>query len=168
MKFTLKLMTSARRLRIGAVVALILLIPLCSYAMVAGLAGLSQPAMPASPSSAAELLAAAITGIPLAIALWHLIQMLSRIEGGELFTSATIAHLGGFALFVLISALISILASPIIALVRLAIDGSDPSQIMMTFDGGDFFALLVSILLFFVVRLLKEAQRIADEHRQFV
>lgn len=168
MNFSPELMTSARRLRIGTTACLTLLILLCLYAAAAGLAGLGQAEASAEPSPAIDQLAAALTGTPLAIALWRLIQMLRRVEGGEIFSSGTIADLGGFALFVLLSALISILASPVIALARLAIGGGDPSQVLLTFNGGDFFALLVSLLLFFIVRLLREAQRIADEHQQFV
>ncbi len=43
-----------------------------------------------------------------------------------------------------------------------------PHRVALDFGASDSLALLVSALLFFVARLLDEAQRLADDHSQIV
>ena len=119
-------------------------------------------------SAYAELAVALLSGIPFIIGLFHLARMLKGIEQGEIFTSRTIAGLKGFAFFVLLSALASILVPPIIAVASALSAAGREVRVALTFDGGDFFVLLVSALLFLLARLLGEAQRIEDENRQIV
>ena len=45
---------------------------------------------------------------------------------------------------------------------------SGAPRIEVTLDGGEALMLLLTGLLFFVARLLAEAQRLADEHSQIV
>src|SRR5690606_38254735 len=93
-----------------------------------------------SPAGRNELIAAALAGLPLAIALWRLIRMLRAIEHGQLFTRTTVTELRGFALFVMISALASILVLPILDIVSAVLSDADTRKVTLTFDGGDFFA----------------------------
>jgi hypothetical protein len=165
---------AARRLRIGALIGLGLVGAVCVYAIVVTLSASASEgpvrfitgAEPLAPW--ADVAVLALTGIPTILALWHLVRMLRDVERGEVFTRATIGELRAFALFVLIGALASMLAPPLLAIATAALDGAERSEVTMTFDSADLFILLVSLLLFFVARLLGEAQRIADEHRQIV
>ncbi|MGK2284526.1 DUF2975 domain-containing protein [Pedomonas sp. V897] len=176
MVFSKDVSVGARRLRIGTALALVVVVGICLYAAIAGLAGLGQPGEvhissasdSGTPANRNELIAAAIAGLPLAIALWRLIRMLRAIERGQLFTGTTVAELRGFALFVMISALASILVLPVLDIATALASDADTRTVTLTFDGGDFFALLVSVLLFFLARLLGEAQRIAEDNEQIV
>lgn len=115
-----------------------------------------------------EMIVLVATGVPFALALWELSRMLGRAERGEIFSQLTIAHLRRFALLVLITATVSICLAPLIAVGGALASGRGLEQVVVSFDGGDIFILLVSALLFFVARLFEEAQRIADENRQIV
>lgn len=165
---------AARRLRIGVLVATALAGALCLLALVVTVAlpgardglAIDVGAEPLAPWAAAVVLA--LTGFPMILALWRLSLMLRNVERGEIFTQGTIGELKAFALFVLIGALTSILAPPLVALASAALDAAPTGKVTIMFDSTDFSVLVVSLLLFFVARLLVEAQRIADEHRQIV
>lgn len=165
---------AARRLRIWTGVGLGVIAAIVLYAAVAGIAGLGQSQdiyiLDADGTSAERvgLISAALAGTPLAVALWRLMRMLKGIERGDIFTASTVHELRSFALFVLISALASIVVQPAIALAAELATGADRVRLNLTFDLNDFFILLVSVLLFFVARLFSEAQRIADENEQIV
>lgn len=174
MVFSSNLARGARRLKISTGIGLSIVTAIVLYATVAGITGLSQSEgffiLDSDGTSAGRtgLIAAALTGSPLAIALWRLMRMLREIERGGVFTATTVRELRGFALFVMFSALASLFVQPIIDLIAALISGADKVRLSMTFDLNDFFILLVSVLLFFVARLFSEAQRIADENEQIV
>ena len=174
MVFSTNFARGARRLKLCTGIGLGIIAAIVLYAAAAGISGLGQSKgiyiLDSDGTSADRvgLISAALTGTPLAIALWRLMRMLRAIERGEIFTSTTVRELRGFALFVMISALASILVQPVIALIAGLASGADRVQLSLTFDLNDFFILLVSVLLFFVARLFSEAQRIADENEQIV
>ena len=161
----------ARRLRSialasAAIVALLMLYAIAS-ALIGSIEGVNVSFSPTG-SPDAELAVALLSGIPFIIGLLHLAGMLKGIEQGEIFTRRTIAGLKSFAFFVLLSALASMLVPPMIAIAGALSAGERGARVALTFDGGDFFVLLVSALLFLLARLLGEAQRIDDENRQIV
>ncbi|HVQ07898.1 MAG TPA: hypothetical protein VMS43_05645 [Allosphingosinicella sp.] len=98
-------------------------------------------------------------GLLLALALLKLVAMLRRIEGGAPFASA---GLRGFARYLFLAVLASVLAPPLIQ----AASGAD--RVNVALGAGAALMLLVTGLLFFVARLLDEAQRLADDHSQIV
>lgn len=164
----------ARRLRFGTGAALAAVLGVTVYAAVAALIGPGQAdevqilGSDGVPAGRAGLIAAALTGLPLSIALWRLMRMLREIERGRIFTAATIRELRGFALFVMLSALASIVVLPAFNIAAALAAGADQTKITLTLDTADFFSVLISVLLFFVARLFGEAQRIADENEQIV
>ena len=174
MVFSSDFARGARRLKLWTGVGLGIVAVIVLYAAVAGIAGIGQSEdfyILGSDGSVAErigLISAALAGTPLAVALWRLRRMLHAIEGGEIFTSTTVRELRGFALFVMISALASILVEPLVVLIAGLAAGADEVKLRLTFELNDFFILLVSVLLFFVSRLFSEAQRLADENAQIV
>ena len=95
----------------------------------------------------------------LAAALLQLAAMLRTVELGEPFAAA--GRLRRFALYLFLAVLSSILLPP---LLMLATSGT----LILSLDSGEFLMLFVTGLLFFVARLLEEAQRLAEEHRQIV
>lgn len=137
-----------------------------TYAGLALVVGATLAGLPTADLPRMILLVA--TGVPFALALWELSRMLGRAEQGEIFSQPTIAHLRRFALFVLATAIVSICLPPIVAIAAALSAGQGLEQVIVSFDGGDLFVLLVSALLFFVARLFEEGQRIADENRQIV
>lgn len=174
MVFSSQFTRGARRLRLGTGLGLAVVAAMALYALAAGLTGFGQPedvqiiGEDGAPADRLEMLSAAITGLPLTIALWRLMRMLREIEQGRIFAAVTVRELRGFALFVMISAVASILVPPIVDLAAAIAAGADKIRLTMTFDTNDFFVLLVSVLLFFVAKLFGEAQRIADENEQIV
>lgn len=137
-----------------------------TYAGVALVVAATLAGLPAADLPGVILLVA--TGVPFALALWELSRMLGRAEQGEIFSQPTIAHLRRFALFVLVTAIISIFLPPIVAIAAALWAAEGLEHVVVSFEGGDVFILLISALLFFVARLFEEAQRIADENRQIV
>ena len=98
-------------------------------------------------------------GVLLAAALLQLVRMLRQVEADALFAAAP---LRGFALFLFLAVLASLLLAP---LLELAFGGR---RLALAVTGGDALMLFVTGLLFFVARLLDEAQRIADDASQIV
>lgn len=98
-------------------------------------------------------------GLLFGAALLKLVAMLRRIEGGAPFAAA---GLRGFARYLFLAVLASELAPPLIG----AAMGS--GRIVLMLGSGSALMLLVTGLLFFVARLLDEAQRLADDHSQIV
>jgi hypothetical protein len=164
---------NARTLRYVAYAGLALVVAATLYGVSGALLG--QGAMEAgtgtpvaASSGAQDAIVLIATGVPFALALWELSRMLDRAEQGEIFSQSTITHLRRFAMFVLVTAIISICLAPILAIGGALVTGQGLEQVTVSFDAGDIFILLVSALLFFVARLFEEAQRIADENRQIV
>ena len=91
--------------------------------------------------------------------------MLRRVEAGAPFAAAP--QLRGFARFLFLSVLASVLLPP---LILLALGTTAPGGATVTFAlaGSDLLMLFVTGLLYFVARLLDEAQRVADDLSQIV
>ena len=99
-------------------------------------------------------------GLLLGLALLRLGAMLRQIEGGAPFAAA---GLRGFARWLFLAILLSWLAPPLLGF---ALNGGH--QLHLSLDSSEALMLLVTGLLFFVARLLAEAERLADEHSQIV
>ncbi|WP_129790926.1 hypothetical protein [Sphingosinicella sp. CPCC 101087] len=114
-------------------------------------------------SPAAVVLVA--TALLLAVALCHLAGMLRKVENGRPFETA--AGLRGFAFYLFLAVLASILLPPVIQL-GLAAGGAGPRSAALSIGGGELLMMLVTGLLFLVARLLDEAQRVDEDARQIV
>jgi hypothetical protein len=102
-------------------------------------------------------------GLLLGLALLRLVAMLRQIEGGAPFAAA---GLRGFARWLFLAVFVSWLAPP---LILLAVgDANGRHALHLSLDSSEALMLLVTGLLFFVARLLAEAERLADEHSQIV
>ena len=102
-------------------------------------------------------------GLLLGLALLRLVAMLRQIEGGAPFAAA---GLRGFARWLFLAVFVSWLAPP---LLQLALgDAAGRHHLHLALDSSAALMLLVTGLLFFVARLLAEAERLADEHSQIV
>ncbi len=107
------------------------------------------------PAVATLLVGAAL----LAAALLQLAAMLRTVERGEPFAAA--GRLRRFALYLFLALLSAILLPPLLMLATAGV-------LVLSLDSGEVLMLFVSGLLFFVARLLEEAQRVAEDHRQIV
>jgi putative transcriptional regulator len=103
-----------------------------------------------------------VVGSLLVIALSYLVAMLRRVEAGAPFAAAR--QLRGFARFLFLSVLASVLLPP---LILLALGTTTPGEQRITFAlaGSDLLTLFVTGLLYFVSRLLDDAQRVADDFK---
>ena len=107
------------------------------------------------PAAIALLVGAAL----LAAALLQLAAMLRTVERGEPFAAAR--RLRSFALYLFLAVLSAILLPPLLMLATAGV-------LVLSLDSGEVLMLFVSGLLFFVARLLEEAQRVAEDHRQII
>ena len=108
----------------------------------------------------------ALVGLLVVLALLRLVRLLKRVEGGAHFTIAR--DLRAFAAFLFSAVLVAVLCP---ALAHIAVSlaaGVRPGPVPITLDLSQLAMLLISGLLFFVARLLDEAERIAEEARQIL
>jgi hypothetical protein len=166
----LQIRASARRLRYVALAAILLfelLVLLAAFVLVTGRRNeftalhIDDSGLP--PWAAAAVLV--LVGLLVGIALFRLARMLSRVETGAPFAAA--GDLRGFAFYLLLAVLASVFAPALLGLGIAAASGA-PHQLALAMGGTELLTLLVSALLFFVARLLDEAQRLADDHSQIV
>lgn len=159
-----KLRRAARRLRLFALFATVVIELLILFAAWVTLSGnaASFPAMeintgglPPVPGAISLLLFGLLVGLGLLRAA----ALLRAVEAGEAFPARA---LRGFALYLFLAVLFTVFAPPLLHL------ASGSRRIVLALDGGQALMLLLTGLLFFVARLLDEAQRLADDHSQIV
>lgn len=95
----------------------------------------------------------------LAAALLQLAAMLRTVERGQPFAAA--GRLRRFALYLFLAVLSTILLPPLLLLATFG-------TLSLSLESGEMLMLFVTGLLFFVARLLEEAQRVADDHAQII
>lgn len=161
---------AARRLRLFTLAGIVLIeaaFLVAAWAVVAGRGRdfghlqVRVDGLPHWPAAAMLLL----IGLLVALALLRLVRMLRKVESGAPFGAAR--DLRGFAFYLFASILASMLAPPLIH-AGLALTGAGGQRVQLAIDNGEALMLLVTGLLFFVARLLDEAQRLADDHSQIV
>jgi hypothetical protein len=159
---------SARRLRLVTLFATALVelgIAFGAWVLLAGRPenmpwlGIEVGGLPRVPAAIVLLL----FGLLLGLALLRLVAMLRQIEGGAPFAAA---GLRGFARYLFLAVFVSWLAPPLIFLAFG--DAAGHHHLHLSLDSSEALMLLVTGLLFFVARLLAEAERLADEHSQIV
>lgn len=152
----------------GVVVLLVttaaaLLTPQGAHSRVTAIIDIREEGMP---HAAAVGVAVVLCGL-LTIGLIHLLRMLRRLESGELFSPRVTQDLRAFTLFALLSAVVSTIGEPAIRLITMLRQGGT-TQLTLGADSGDIWLLLFTALLFLVARLIDEAIRIVDDHKQIV
>jgi hypothetical protein len=166
----LQIRVSARRLRYVALAAIALfelLLLFAAWMLVAGRRGefsavrIHDSGLPPWAAAASLLLVGLLVGI----ALFRLVRMLGRVEAGAPFAAA--GDLRGFAFYLLLAVIASVFAPALLGLALASAAGA-PHRLDLALGSTEFLTLLVSGLLFFVARLLDEAQRLADDHSQIV
>ncbi len=157
----------ARRLRVATVAAIVLVelvILLAVWALLFGRRAdlpalqIQDQGLPPWPAIIGLLLIGLLVGL----ALFRLLRMLGKVESGDLFAAG---DLRGFALFLFLSVLVSIVV-PMVG--PLFADGPGPHRLTVNLSLTEGLMLLISGLLFFVARLLDAAQAIADDASQIV
>ena len=161
---------TARLLRLVTLFAIALVVVVTAFAAWASVAG-----APSFDPVDVRIDASGLTGWPaaivllassglLVIALSYIVAMLRRAETGAPFAAAR--QLRGFARFLFLAVLVSVLLPPFIQL-AFGPTGAD-QRVRFALAGDDLLMLFVTGLLFFVARLLDEAQRVADDFSQIV
>lgn len=157
---------AAGRLRLvtQTLMVLIALVGLAAIAVLAGLIGSDGPMRVTidlgglQPRAAGGVLI--VCGLLLIAAFAELAAMLRAVERGVMFGAAR--RLRGFARYLFLAVLASVALPPLIQL------ASGAGSVSFDLSAGEAIMLLVTALLFFVGRLLDEAQRVADDHAQIV
>lgn len=107
-----------------------------------------------------------VSMVLLIAALIRLTQMLGRIARGELFSAGVVAAFRSFAFWLLLMALIGLIAPPAAQLAQAALGG--PPRIEMRIDFRAVLTVGVTLVLFLIARLLERARGIDEENRAFV
>lgn len=161
---------SARRLRFVALAAIFLfelVLLFAAWVLIAGRRD-EYSALQIHDSGLPPWAAAAtllLVGLLVGLALFRLVRMLSRVEAGAPFAAA--GDLRGFAFYLLLAVAASVFVPPLLQL-GISSASDAPHRLDFALGGTELLTLLVSGLLFFVARLLDEAQRLADDHSQIV
>ena len=136
----------------------------------AGRLGLGIGALRVQASSAAGVASpimavADLTILVVTIALWQLSRMLGAIASGDLFSARVVGAFRSFALWLLIVALVWIVAPIVMALAS----GSGPEhRYEFKFQLRDLMTIGITLILFLVARLLERARAIDEEMREIV
>ena len=101
----------------------------------------------------------------LIVALFQIATMLRAVERGEPFRTG--ASLRGFAFYLFLALLASVLLPPLIQWGQSLAAGT-PMRVDFSLSGEEVLMLFVTGLLFFLGRLLEAAQAVAEEHEQIV
>ena len=155
---------AARRLRLAAlfVTALVeLVILFAAWVTFSGEAG-AYPAFDIHIGEFAPLpgaIALLLFGLLIGLACLRAAALLRAVEAGQVFPARP---LRGFAFWLFVTVLYAVLGPPLLQL------ASGSHRLVLSIGGSEALMLLLTGLLFFVARLLAEAERLADEHSQIV
>jgi hypothetical protein len=119
----------------------------------------------ATAEAGTPMFVADITILLLCVALYQLTRMLGAIVEGDLFSSRVVGAFRAFASWLLIVALVWVVA-PILA-VFLAGPG-DSHRLAFTLSLRDVLTIGIALILFLVARLLERARTIDEEMREIV
>ena len=139
-------------------------------AYVAGRFGLSLDYLSVRARASVEeagrlMIIADITILLLSVALWQLGKMLGAIAEGDLFTARVVGAFRAFAFWLLLVALVSVVAP--VAAVLLA-GPSDGHRLEFKLQLRDILTIGVALILFLVARLLERARTVDEELREIV
>jgi len=101
----------------------------------------------------------------LSVALYQLTKMLGAIAEGDLFSARVVKAFRAFAFWLLLVALVWILAP--VAAVLLA-GPNDASRLEFRFQMRDVLTVGIALILFLVARLLERARAVDEELREIV
>ena len=118
-----------------------------------------------------RLLGAAL-GLPALLAmgygLWRLDRMLLNVERGAMFAAATIAHLRAFAGAILLATLLSMVETPLRAILFRLLPGAPGRGTPMGINSEELMLLLLCGLFYLITRMLHEGRRLLEENEGFV
>ena len=159
-----KLRRSARRLRfvvLFATASIELLILFAAWVTLNGKAA-AFPAMEIDTGGLAPVpgaISLLLFGLLIGLGLLRAAALLRAVEAGDPFPARA---LRGFSLYLFLAVLLSVIGPPLLHL------AGGAQRLVLSLSGGQALILLLTGLLFFVARLLDEAQRLADDHSQIV
>ena len=156
----------ASRLRFGLLASMFLLVILYVVAR-SGLAiGHTQVAYRGGTLSQMPAIVADVALAVVIFALFRLTQMLALIASGDLFSTRVISRFRGFAFWLMIAALIGLLAP--LAVNFAATDPSGPRRVEIPINVRDVVTLGITFVLFLIARLLERARELEQEVSEFV
>lgn len=164
----LRIRRGALRLRLAVIVAMILLAATLALAWAGPVLGLAKVEIQNKSGLIDSLVAGSAAMLLIEIALFRLVQMLSAIGEGDLFSSRVIRHFRGFAFWLLLVAIAGV-AMPLIA----ALSGSYPltggaHRLALVISLTDVLAVGITLLLFLLARLLERARQLDEDMREIV
>lgn len=158
---------AARRLRIAVFVVMVSMAG--AYAAARLNLGVGQARIEYHSAALASRPAHAIATVAiilLMVALVRLTQMLGKIASGELFSKAVVGRFRGFAFWLLVSALCTLIG-PLVASLLFPADGPT-HHIRLVLDFREIITVGITLLLFLLARLLERARDIEAEMREIV
>ena len=111
------------------------------------------------------MIIADISILLLTVALWQLSRMLGAIAEGDLFSARVVAAFRAFAFWLLLVALVWVVA-PVVAV--LLAGPADGHRFEFRLQLRDILTIGVALILFLVARLLERARTVDEELREIV
>jgi hypothetical protein len=159
---------SALRLRLAVLVAMALLAVTLVLAWVGPVLGLAKVEIQDKSGLIDSRVAGTGAMLLIEIALFRLVQMLSAIGEGDLFSSRVIRHFRGFAFWLLLVALAGVAMPMIAALVGLHPLAGGAHRMALVISLTDVLAVGITLLLFLLARLLERARQLDEDMREIV
>jgi hypothetical protein len=157
---------TARRLRAGVIAVMAVFAAIYAVGRLGlGIPGIIVVHQAHGVGGVAAGLAADLTVFLLLVALVRLVQMLTLVGKGELFTPAVVRRFRAFAFWLLLMALCSLLAPTVLPALG---QGSGPHRVLLALQLNDLIMVGVTLLLFLLAHLLERARAIDEEMREFV
>jgi hypothetical protein len=104
----------------------------------------------------------------MAVALVQLALLLGRLERGELFSMGVTHRLRQFALFALLASVLASVVAPLVLFFLPSCAAAAPCPRRVMIDIRGLWTLVISLVFFLVARILDEARRIEEDHRQII
>lgn len=101
-----------------------------------------------------------------AIALVQLIRLLGRLGKGEMFAPSVTGAVRSFAFWLMLSAIVAIVAAPLIGIIGGL--GGPGHRVEIRLDIRDVMFVIAALVLFLLARMLDEAARLDRELQEFV
>lgn len=102
------------------------------------------------------------------LALLNLILLLRALEKGDLFAEGVTRRLRAFALLALIASVVGGVIAPLVAALMNNCPAGATCSPRIPLDMRVLWTVITSFIFFLVARLLDEARRIDEDHRQII
>ena len=163
-----KIRRGARRLRLAVIAAMVLLGAVVALAWLGPPLGITRVEIESKNLAGDSFLAGTVTILAIEVALFRLVQMLSAIAAGDLFSSRVVRHFRGFAFWLLLVAIGGVAMPLLSSLAGVSPLPGGAHRMALGISLTDVLAVGITLLLFLLARLLERARQLDEDMREIV